>query len=163
MTRAAESRSYRPVILWFSALLLLSLAGFLPSAKAADFDLAQFKGKVVYLDFWASWCAPCRLSFPWMQNLATQFGAQGLVVVAANVDHDRTLADAFLRQTRPSFPIVFDPAGALAAAYRVKAMPTTVIIGRDGKVLFTHDGFFEGQKDQYLADIKAALNEGPFR
>lgn len=91
--------------------------------------------------------------------MATQFSAQGLVVVAANVDHDKGLADAFLRQTRPSFPIVFDPAGTLAAAYHVRAMPTTVIIGRDGKILFTHEGFFEGQKDQYLADIKAALTQ----
>jgi thiol-disulfide isomerase/thioredoxin len=143
---------------------LLLLVTFLfsaapPPAQAQTFDLSAYKGKVVYLDFWASWCGPCRQSFPWMDRLLSLYSADGLVVVAANLDHDHDLALNFLHSFRHKFPIVYDPAGGLANDYHVKAMPTAFIIGRDGQILSTHSGFFEDQENQYLAEIRSALGQ----
>jgi cytochrome c biogenesis protein CcmG/thiol:disulfide interchange protein DsbE len=141
-------------------LLLLTPLLFAPASHADDFDLRAYKGKVVYLDFWASWCVPCRLSFPWMNQLQQSYGQKGLVVIAVNVDHDRTLADAFLRQMPPGFKIVYDPAGRIARQYDFKDMPTTFLIGRDGKVHFVHDGFFPEKEGDYIAHISNLLNSG---
>ena len=141
----------------FAAIAFCSAAA--PSADAQLFDLSAYKGQVVYLDFWASWCGPCKQSFPWLNELAARYGASGLAVVAVNVDHDRYLADTFLHEHRPHFSVVFDPGGAVASQYAVKAMPTSMIIGRDGQVRTAHSGFFENQETQYLADVRAALDE----
>lgn len=104
-------------------------------------DLAAFRGKVVYLDFWASWCGPCRASFSWMTNLARTHAADSLVVIAVNLDKERALADAFLVEHPAGFRIAFDPRGRTAEAYKVSAMPTSFVIGRDGTVLLRHAGF----------------------
>ena len=144
----------------FAALLLvLVCAAGIPVATAAPaaptmaptfrltareggvIDLAAFRGKVVYLDFWASWCGPCRASFPWMTQLAKTHAADSLVVIAVNLDKDRTLADAFLAQHPAGFRVAFDSAGTTAEAYKVSAMPTSFLIGRDGTVLLRHAGF----------------------
>jgi len=136
--------------------LLTPLAG---TAKAADLDLSAYRGKVVYLDFWASWCTPCRLSFPWMNEIQQSYGQYGLVVIGVNVDHDRALADEFLRANNPDFNVVYDPNGAIASRYNFRDMPTSVLIGRDGKIHFTHDGFFPAKEGAYVADIMALLNQ----
>ena len=143
------------VSLAFSILLL----PFDETARAGDLDLTAYRGKVVYLDFWASWCVPCRLSFPWMKQIQQSYGHNGLVVIGVNVDHDRGLADEFLRASNPDFKIVYDPSGAIASQYNFRDMPTSVLIGRDGKVHFTHDGFFPTKKGAYIADIVALLNQ----
>lgn len=136
--------------------LLMPLAG---TAKAADLDLSAYRGKVVYLDFWASWCTPCRLSFPWMNEMQQTYSRNGLVVIGVNVDHDRALADEFLRASGPGFKIVYDPNGTIASQYNFRDMPTSVLIGRDGKVHFTHDGFFPAKEGAYAADIVTLLNQ----
>ena len=122
-------------------------------------DLSPYKGKVVYLDFWASWCAPCRISFPWMSQTQVAYERQGLVVIAVNVDHDRALADDFLNRNTSQFKVVYDQAGALASAYNIKAMPTSVLIDRDGKIRYVHSGFFENQENVYRSQITELLNE----
>ncbi|MHB8475948.1 MAG: TlpA disulfide reductase family protein [Steroidobacteraceae bacterium] len=86
------------------------------TAHAAAVDLAEFRGNVVYLDFWASWCAPCRQSFPWMQTMQDAYGAQGLRVVAVNVDQYRADAERFLAKFHPNFDVRFDPLGELTVA-----------------------------------------------
>ena len=129
-------------------------------ARADDLNLGAYKGKVVYLDFWASWCTPCRLSFPFMAQLQQIYGPKGLVVVAVDVDRDRAFADEFLRQMPPSFRIVYDPAGHIAREYNFKDMPTTVLIGRDGKSHFVHEGFYPEKEGSYVADINSLLNAG---
>ena len=147
--------------LWSAALAsLLPVFLLMPTAtQAASLDLAPYKGKVVYLDFWASWCAPCRQSFPWMNQLQQAYGPKGFVVIAVNVDHERDLADEFLRQTQPNFKIVYDASGEIASTYRFKDMPTSVLIGRDGKVRFVHQGFFPEKEDLYASHISALINE----
>lgn len=146
-------RAVSPILI---AIALLLAAG---TANAAELDLSAYRGKVIYLDFWASWCTPCRLSFPWMNGIQQSYGRNGLVVIAVNVDHDRALADAFLRAGAPGFKIVYDPNGDIASQYNFRDMPTSVLIGRDGKVRFTHDGFFPAKEGAYAADIVALLNQ----
>jgi thiol-disulfide isomerase/thioredoxin len=143
--------------------VLPALAALLPlfagAARAGDLDLSSYKGKVVYLDFWASWCTPCRVSFPWMNELQQAYGHNGLVVIAVNVDHDRALADEFLRASAPGFKIVYDPDGSIASRYDFRDMPTSVLIGRDGQVHYTHNGFFPAKEGSYVADVLALLRQ----
>lgn len=142
---------------------LVVAAGFAAGpARAAGLDLGAYRGKVVYLDFWASWCTPCRLSFPWMNDIQEARSRNGLVIIAVNVDHDRAAAQEFLRATNPEFKIVYDPDGAIAKQYNFKDMPTSVLIGRDGRMRYTHEGFLRNREQAYLADIDLLLNEkGP--
>jgi thiol-disulfide isomerase/thioredoxin len=85
-----------------------------PVMRASDLDLTAYRGKVVYVDFWASWCAPCKQSFPWLGNLVREYASQNFVVIGVNVDKDRDRADRFLNETPADFPIVYDPKGQLA-------------------------------------------------
>jgi cytochrome c biogenesis protein CcmG/thiol:disulfide interchange protein DsbE len=144
-------------------VLLATLCLFeLQPARAADLDLSSYKGKVVYLDFWASWCTPCRQSFPWMSDVQGTLGSKGLVVIGVNVDHDHALAEEFLQANAPQFRIVFDPDGAIAGKYNFKDMPTSILIGRDGRVRYVHNGFYPNREDHYLSDIDILLKEkGP--
>ena len=140
--------------------LLAALYAYTASPVRADeLDLSAYKGKVVYLDFWASWCTPCRVSFPWMNDVQQTYGNKGLVVIAVNVDHDRSLADEFLRANYPQFKIVYDPDGKIASKYDFKDMPTSFLIGRDGKIRYVHNGFLPKQDAKYIADINTLLNE----
>ncbi len=148
----------RAVIALFAVLLLPVLLAAAP-ARAAGLDLSAYKGKVVYLDFWASWCRPCLQSFPWMNDLADSYKGRGLVVVAVNVDQDTRLAEDFLQQHPADFHVVFDPDGSLADQYKVQAMPTSFLIGRDGKVRYVHSGFYPKKIGDYLAQIRALLNQ----
>ena len=105
--------------------------------------LADLKGKVVYLDFWASWCPPCRKSFPWMNEMEQRYGRHGLTVVAINLDKDRKLADKFLSEVPADFTIAYDSEGTVADSYHVPGMPSSFIIDRNGKIRSIHVGFHE--------------------
>lgn len=93
------------------------------------------------VDFWASWCAPCRQSFPWMTGLYNRYSEQGLVIVAINVDKKRQPAYDFLVDFSPPFTVAFDPLGKTAEAFHVEGMPSSFVIGRDGVILYSHIGF----------------------
>ncbi len=95
----------------------------LPTAKGDTVALDKLRGKVVYVDFWASWCGPCRRSFPWMNEMQQKYGAKGFTVVAVNVDKKRADAEKFLGQNPANFTVVYDEAGSTPAAYGVKGMP----------------------------------------
>jgi cytochrome c biogenesis protein CcmG, thiol:disulfide interchange protein DsbE len=143
----------------FVAGFFFAVLPMMGPARATDLDLSAYKGKVVYLDFWASWCTPCRLSFPWMNEIQQSYGPNGLVIIGINVDHDRTLAENFLRATNPDFKILYDPNGEIAGHYDFKDMPTSVLIGRDGRIHATHGGFLPEREGAYLSDIVALLNQ----
>ena len=139
--------------------VLTSAAEAVPAQAA--FDLARYRGKVVYLDFWASWCGPCKLSFPFMQDLRARYGPDGLVVLTVNVDHDRAAADRFLRDNGSSLPVIYDPQGVLASRYRVAGMPTTVLFDRNGKLAVVHRGFFPTKTDEYVQHVAALVGQHP--
>jgi cytochrome c biogenesis protein CcmG/thiol:disulfide interchange protein DsbE len=122
-------------------------------------DMAQFSGKYLYLDFWASWCAPCQHSFPWMNEMQAKYGGQGLVVLAVNLDEKREDADKFLARVPAKFRIAFDPKGELATRYDVQAMPSSFFIGPNGKVIFKHAGFREQQRSELEKAVASALGK----
>ena len=151
------------VALGWTGIAILSLLFMALSASgpvhAEDIDLREFAGKVVYLDFWASWCAPCRQSFPWMNDVQATYAQRGLVIIAVNVDKEPNLAQKFLDAHPAIFRIAYDPKGGVAAGYDVKAMPTSILIGRDGRVRTVHQGFHPEQEYEYVSHIEAALRE----
>ena len=126
---------------------------------AASVDLAQYRGKVVYLDFWASWCAPCKLSFRFMNSLRSFYGPNDLVIVTVNMDHDRRAAEEFLRETNSTLAVAYDPQGRVAARYKVSAMPTSVLIGRDGRGRYVHRGYFDTKAAEYQQHVNALVSE----
>jgi thiol-disulfide isomerase/thioredoxin len=130
----------------------------LPTVDGAV-QLSDLKGKVVYLDFWASWCVPCKKSFPWMDSMQKHYADQGFEVLAVNLDKDRSLADAFLRQKAVSFTVAFDENGDSASSYQLRGMPSSYLIGRDGKVRASHIGFREKDKDKLEQAIKSLLSK----
>ena len=121
--------------------------------------LADYLGKTVYLDFWASWCAPCKQSFPWMNEMQARYGAKGLRVVGVNVDQKPAAAQSFLQRTPAQFELAFDAAGKVPRSYDIKAMPTSVLIGPDGRVLAVHSGFRADERADLEGRIRLALGE----
>lgn len=141
-----------------------------PAGAAPDFSLpfdrgqlhlADFRGKVVYLDFWASWCGPCRSSFPWMNEMQARYGDKGLVIVAVNVDKNRALANEFLAQLPAKFTVAYDPQGSVASLYQIIGMPTSFLIDRDGKNQYSHQGFREKDKADLESRIRQMVNKTP--
>ena len=129
----------------------------LPNLKQESVKLSEYKGKVVYLDFWASWCGPCKKTFPWLNELQKKYGKDGFEVVGVNVDAKKADADKFLVSTPAEFTVLFDPAGATPTAYEVQGMPSSFIIDRAGKVHLAHRGFKDGEAAELEAEIKKLL------
>ena len=141
-----------------TVLLSLTLASI---AHAEELNLSAYRGKVVYLDFWASWCGPCRQSFPWLSALERQYGSQNFVVLGVNVDHERRKADRFLEEVPADFAILYDPGGRLATEYMVSAMPSSFLIDRSGHIRYQHHGFSTKETADYERQITELLNEKP--
>lgn len=129
----------------------------LPNASGHNVDLEKLRGGVVYVDFWASWCAPCRRSFPWMNEMTRKYGAKGLTIVAINVDKKREDAEKFLTLAPAEFTIVYDPAGKVPASWQVKAMPSSYLVDAAGKVVLVETGFKDERKGEVEERIRAAL------
>jgi cytochrome c biogenesis protein CcmG/thiol:disulfide interchange protein DsbE len=122
-------------------------------------SLAALHGKVVYVDFWASWCVPCRKSFPWMNSLQKRYANQGLVIVAVNLDKSRELSDRFLNEVPSELTIAYDPEGKIASAYQVRGMPSSYLIDRAGRIHSSHIGFREESAAAMEAAIKDLLQQ----
>ena len=140
----------------FAAMLLSLAAAGAHAAEPLPAALSAYQGKVVYLDFWASWCGPCAESFPWLNAMQAKYG-KDLAVVGVNVDTDARAADKFLQKHPASFDIVKDPSGALPERYNIEGMPSAVILDGSGRVLHQHSGFRPEQTQEYEAAIRAAL------
>lgn len=162
----------------FNNIIRCSLLGFclvaVPAARAdikagdpfpalASYHLegpvpASLAGKVVIVDFWASWCGPCGESFPAMDELQKKYGAQGLVIIAVNEDENKADMDAFLKSHAVSFTVVRDAKQSLVEVAGIGTMPGSFVLGRDGKVAFTHNGFHGSEtKKQYEQEIESLL------
>ena len=119
--------------------------------------LSDAKGKTVYLDFWASWCGPCRQSFAWLNDMQKRYADRGLQVIGVNVDQDSRDAREFLKAHPASFEIAFDDTGKVPRAYAIKGMPTSILIGPDGKVRGIHNGFKNDYRQEREQDIRRSL------
>ncbi|WP_430460715.1 TlpA family protein disulfide reductase [Thalassolituus sp. LLYu03] len=141
--------------------VLMMLLGLILSwpVLAADIDFDQLKGKVVYVDFWASWCGPCRSSFPWMAAMQRKYAAQGLEIIAVNLDQQPELAQQFVNEFKPEFRLESDPEGQLAGQFGVDTMPTSFLIDRTGKARARHKGFHPDKTSDYEREIRALLGE----
>ena len=128
----------------------------LPQSQVAQ-KLSDLKGKWVYLDFWASWCAPCRQSFPWMNQMQAKYGAKGFQILAINVDAKKTDADRFLNQTPANFALAFDSKGQSAKLMELKGMPTSYLIDPLGKLVNIHSGFRNEDSNFLESQFKSAL------
>ena len=131
----------------------------LPAAQGTV-SLTSLKGKVVYVDFWASWCDPCRRSFPWLKAMQEKYGAKGFVVVAVDLDKRHEDGEAFLRKYPAPFTVAFDPAGKVAESFQVAAMPTSFLVGANGTILHQQAGF-DPKKTEAVETLIAAACTTP--
>ena len=115
--------------------------GFTLPGQNQTIQLSNYKGKVVYLDFWASWCDPCKRSFPWMNELQALYGKDGFEIIAVNLDTSRKDAEEFLKQMPAKFEIAFDKSGKTAEAYNLKAMPSSFLIDKNGRLVHKSLGY----------------------
>jgi thiol-disulfide isomerase/thioredoxin len=137
----------------------LAPAGLVPLGGA---EIPATAGKVVLVDFWASWCAPCKASFPMMAQLQKDFAARGLVIAAVGVDEKPAAAVAFAKKMAPPFPALHDRDQKLVSQVVVPTMPTSYLIGRDGRVRFVHEGFHgEATERELRKEIETLLAENP--
>ncbi len=160
----------RPVRFSISVLIIFLLT--LPVAQAGEStdsvnairealpDSVSLDGKVVYVDFWASWCVPCRQSFPWMQKIYDKYHRDGLEIVAVNVDKDHAAAMKFLQEHEAAFSILFDSTGSLAKLYELEAMPSSFIYDRDGHLVQRNQGFRQEETEGVERTVQTLLKQG---
>ncbi len=152
---------------WLAAFLLafgLTTVSAVLATEQAPPDwplLKSLNGKVVLVDFWASWCGPCLKSFPWMNDLQRKHAGEGLVIVAVNLDQEPALAEAFLQKTPAKFRVEYDRAGNIARQFDVQAMPTSFLIDRSGQVRVRHAGFKDKHREVRERQIEQLLKESP--
>jgi peroxiredoxin len=126
---------------------------------SAPLGLDKLRGQVVMLNFWASWCAPCREEFPLLDQMYKKYKALGFTMLGVNVEPDSNDAERFIAKTPVSFPIVFDKDSTVSKLYRVEGMPSTVLIDRKGVLRWVHRGYKAGDENEYLDQLRALLRE----
>jgi peroxiredoxin len=151
------------------AALALLAAGAAMATPAPDFTLktldgpalrlAEQRGQVVLVNFWASWCAPCKVEMPHLNALADKYRHTGVVLVGINIDDDPKKAAAEARKLGIRFPVLLDTDKTASKAYKLEAMPTTVLVDRDGQVRHVHQGYRPGYETTYDAQIRALVTE----
>ena len=131
----------------------------LPDDSGAMVSLQDFDGQVVLINFWASWCGPCREEMPLLDALHKRYEPLGFTMIGVNVEEDSAAAEKFLQGTAVSFPILFDRENSVSKLYDVIAMPSTVIVGRDGTVRYIHHGYEPGNENDYQDQIRQLVRE----
>lgn len=133
----------------------------LKSHHGENLRLSEYRGQVVLINFWASWCAPCRQEMPLLDALHGKYAPLGFTVLGVNVEQDPAQARAMLERIPVSFPVVYDSSSSVSKLYDVIAMPTTVIVDRNGDARYLHRGFKPGDEEQYQRHVRALLMERP--
>jgi peroxiredoxin len=131
----------------------------LKSREGVNIKLSELRGQVVMVNFWASWCGPCRQEMPLLEQLFERYQSLGFTLLGVNVDEDRAAADKMLRDIPVSFPILYDERGKVSKQYQVKAMPSTFMVDRDGRIRYLHKGYKSGYEDDYQQQIRELLRE----
>jgi cytochrome c biogenesis protein CcmG, thiol:disulfide interchange protein DsbE len=168
MKFSIDLKGFSTAVLAILMMVSVSVNAIEPGSAAPEFEfsgltkpekvkLSGIKAKVIYVDFWASWCGPCRQSFPWMNAMQEKYGPQGLQIVGINLDAKKEDALQFLAATPAQFIALHDPAGASAKQYAIKGMPSSVLVSSDGKVIQNHAGFRDIDKAELEAKFRLAL------
>jgi cytochrome c biogenesis protein CcmG, thiol:disulfide interchange protein DsbE len=131
----------------------------LRGTKGQRVRIADFRGKIVIVEFWASWCPDCHISFPALDAIHREFKARGVEVIAINVDEHRKDADAFLKGRQPQLHVMFDPRGRAWDAFLASGVPTSYVIDRSGVIRHTYEGFDKDTDAAYRREIAALLAE----
>jgi|KBSSwiStaDraftv2_1062776.scaffolds.fasta_scaffold46262_3 peroxiredoxin len=131
----------------------------LNSNSGKPVSLADLKGQIVLVNFWASWCGPCRQEMPILEQLNHQYRNKGVALIGVNVEPDSTLATNWLKATPVTFPILFDVDSKVSKLYEVQGMPNTVILDRKGIVRYIHRGYTPGAENEYLDQIRTLIRE----
>ena len=152
-----------------AALLAAPALAVAPAGPAPKFQLAsmagkpvsldQYKGQVVMINFWASWCGPCREEMPILEKLHAKYKPMGFTMIGVNVEPDSAEAAKWLKATPVTFPILFDTKSEVSKLYSVQSMPSTVIIDRKGNLRWLHRGYKAGDENEYLNQIRALVRE----
>jgi len=131
----------------------------LKSRSGENIRLSDFKGQVVLLNFWASWCGPCRQEMPILNSIHKKYAALGFTVLGVNVDRKSEKATEYLKDTPVDFPVLYDPDSKVSEQYNVSAMPSTAFVDRDGNVRFVHAGYKAGDEAEYQKMIKELMRD----
>ena len=163
-------RVLKQVIL-FTALLLISIgaSAAMIEGKVSDFTLkslqgenvklSEHQGEVVMINFWASWCAPCREEMPILNNIYKKYRDAGFTLLAVNVEEDTKGAKKMIRDLRVTFPVLFDTSNEVSKKYDVQAMSSTVLVDRDGNLRYLHCGYLPGYEDEYHKQVRELVRE----
>ncbi len=131
----------------------------LKSRSGENIKLSELRGEVVMINFWASWCGPCRQEMPLLDALYQRYQPMGFTILGVNVDENVDDAQRLLKEIPVSFPVLFDSDNKVADLYELVAMPSTVLVDRDGNMRFVHLGYLPGYEHDYEAQIKALIKE----
>ncbi|MGH8589077.1 MAG: TlpA disulfide reductase family protein [Gammaproteobacteria bacterium] len=144
----------------FNAAQVAPNCSLIPVGNEQSFDLHRYRGKVVYVDFWASWCSPCAQSFAFMNDLDGQFRDKGLQVLGINLDERLEDATGFLAKHPPSFTVAFDAGGRCPQDFGVQGMPSSYLVDRKGVIRHVHLGFRRGEAEKLRGLVEQLLAEG---
>ena len=122
-------------------------------------SLAELKGEVVMINFWATWCGPCRQEMPHLEALYQRYSSLGFTLLGVNVEEDPSGAEAWLEETPVSFPILFDSSNQVTSLYDIVAMPSTVLVDRQGNIRYLHHGYKPGYENDYQTQIRELIRE----
>lgn len=131
----------------------------LKSRSGHNLRLSDYRGQVLLINFWASWCGPCRQEMPLLENLYKRYNKLGFTIMGVNVDTDSTKANNYLKDMSVTFPVVYDTTNAVSKSYNVNAMPTTVIVDRNGNMRFLHQGYKPGYENHYKKEVVQLIKE----
>ena len=131
----------------------------LKSSTGENLRLSEYRGDVVMINFWATWCGPCRQEMPLLDELYTRYQRVGFNLLGVNIDDDSNRAMAMVQELGVNFPVLFDDRKEVSKLYDVGAMPVTVIVDRAGQVRYVHQGYKPGYENMYLDQVRSLLRE----
>ncbi len=131
----------------------------LKSSSGENLRLSEYRGDVVMINFWATWCGPCRQEMPLLDELYTRYQRVGFNLLGVNIDDDSRRAMQMIEELGVNFPVLFDAQKEVSKLYEVEAMPVTVLVDREGNVRYVHHGYKPGYEDKYLDQVRSLLRE----